>query len=276
LVRRSNKSMQKVHTLRPAVRAVLFDLDNTLVHRNQSISRYASRFVDDFAHSLASVSPDTVAWLVNRQDNGCYLPSDSPFPTVRAAMAHSLVLDLPWRRIIQQEEIATHWANCFPECTVEMEGADALCDRLVALGMRIGIVSNGAEKSRLATVERLSFRDRLSSVLSSERAGVRKPNAAIFQAAARQLGVANDECVYVGDHPINDIAGALSAGMGAIWLEGFHPWPGEVSVNVPSVTSLSQVLDFVVEISARVTRGPSARAFSATTIRTPTGPSNEQ
>jgi putative hydrolase of the HAD superfamily len=243
--------MEKMHTISHPVRAVLLDLDNTLVHRSQSIARYANRFVHDFADSLTSVSPHTVARLVNRQDNGGYLPSDSPFPTVRAAVVHSLVLDLPWRRTVQQEEIASHWASRFPECTVEMKGASELCDQLVALGVRIGIVSNGAEKSRLATVERLSFHHRISSILSSERAGVRKPDAAIFATAARELGVVNEECVFVGDHPINDVAGALSAGMGAIWLEGFHPWQGDISSKASSVTSLLQVLDHVAETGGR-------------------------
>jgi len=35
-------------------------------------------------------------------------------------------------------------------------------------------------------------------------------------------------CWFVGDHPVNDIAGAHSAGMRAIWLRGFHDWPGDL------------------------------------------------
>lgn len=250
--RPSNNSMLDGHMTRPPIRALLFDLDNTLVHRNQSIDRYAIRFVHDFADSLTSVSPCTVARLVSRQDNGGYLPSDSPFLTIRAAVAHALVTDLPWRRKMEDDEVATHWARCFPACTVEMEGASALCNQLVSLGMRIGVVSNGAEKSRLSTVMRLSFQDCISAVLSSERVGARKPHAAIFESAARELGVAKNECIFVGDHPINDVAGALSAGMGAIWLEGFHPWSGPVPNGARSVTSLAQVLDLVAEIRAEV------------------------
>jgi len=239
--------MQDIRKIRPPIRAVLFDLDNTLVHRGESIERYAKRFLQDFSDSLTSVSRHTVARLVKRQDNGGYLPIGSPFATVRAAVVHSLAYELPWHRGVQEEEITTHWTNCFPECTVEMEGAGALCERLATLGMRLGIVSNGAEKSRRATAAQLSFAGLVSSVLSSERIGSRKPDAAIFEAAARELGVTNDECVYVGDHPINDIAGAMSAGMSAIWLQGFHPWPADLSINTPTITSLLQVLDLVTQ-----------------------------
>ena len=31
-----------------------------------------------------------------------------------------------------------------------------------------------------------------------------------------------EECLFIGDHPINDIQGAQNAGMHPVWMEGFH------------------------------------------------------
>ena len=36
------------------IQAVLFDLDNTLTHRDQSVVVYAQRFLNDFSHHLAT------------------------------------------------------------------------------------------------------------------------------------------------------------------------------------------------------------------------------
>ncbi|WP_454914356.1 HAD family hydrolase [Variovorax gossypii] len=64
----------------------------------------------------------------------------------------------------------------------------------------VGIVSNGAESSRRETVARLSFRRHVTTVLSSERAGVKKPDPRVFTKAATELGLANSQSVFVGDH----------------------------------------------------------------------------
>jgi putative hydrolase of the HAD superfamily len=122
-----------------------------------------------------------------------------------------------------------------------MDGAAALVSALAARHIVIGVVSNGADKSRVDTVAQLSFRRHIATVLSSERAGMRKPDSRLFAAAATELGFAHNECVFVGDHPLNDIAGALAAGMFAIWLNGFHPWPTDMAEAVPVASSLVEV-----------------------------------
>jgi putative hydrolase of the HAD superfamily len=54
--------------------------------------------------------------------------------------------------------------------------------------------------------------------------GADKPDTGIFTYTSEQLGVSPAECVYVGDHPRNDIEGARNAGMRTIWYAGFVDW----------------------------------------------------
>jgi putative hydrolase of the HAD superfamily len=121
-----------------------------------------------------------------------------------------------------------------------MPGTSALLDRLACDGIAVGIVSNGAESSRRELVQRLAFDRRIRTLVSSERAGVRKPDVRIFELAARELGVAADRCWFVGDHPVNDIQGARAAGMRAIWLAGFHDWPSD-DVETTTISALSEL-----------------------------------
>jgi putative hydrolase of the HAD superfamily len=237
--------------LRAPLRGVLFDLDNTLVHRNRSIARYAERFVADFSEQLEATSSAHVARAIELQDNGGYLPHDSEFLTIKDAVAHALTNDLSWKISAKSEEIADHWSSFFPQCAVEMDGAEALVCALAARHLNIGVVSNGAERSRVKTVAQLSFRRHIAFVLSSERADVRKPDARIFTAAAAELGLTNDQCVFVGDHPLNDVAGALAAGMSAIWFDGFHLWPTDLALKVPVACSLAEVGNHITQMSIR-------------------------
>jgi putative hydrolase of the HAD superfamily len=108
--------------------------------------------------------------------------------------------------------------------------------------MKVAIISNGARQSREATLAHLPFKHHVSALISSESAGCRKPDPAIFLHAAQALGMAPEQCLYVGDHPINDVSGAMAAGMSAVWLSGFHVWPED---EPPPAVCVEKLLDIL-------------------------------
>ena len=219
---------------------ILFDLDNTLAHRDLSIASYARRFARDFGDRLSEVNADAIAALIVERDNGGYGLASSPFPTVRDDVAHALATRLCWQADPEGHELVRHWFAHFPAHSVEMPGATAALERMAAAGLRVGIVSNGAEASRRELARCLGFDDRIATLVSSERAGASKPDPRIFALAAAELGVATRQCWFVGDHPVNDVAGAHAAGMRAIWLRGFHDWP-EGAAAMPTIASLAEL-----------------------------------
>jgi len=224
-------------------RAVLFDLDNTLIHRNLGFAAYARRFVVDFRASLAeSETAESVAAVIMRQDCGGYLPPGSLFTSIKQAVTVGLVDEIAWKHIPSRERILAHWIDLSPTHVVEMPGALSVIDGLVERGLAVGIVSNGAERTRRMAVDALGIGKAVGSLLSSERAGVRKPDTRIFAIAAQELGVEPGECWFVGDHPVNDIGGAMATGMQAIWLKGFHDWPRDRGQPPLSVDSLLELL----------------------------------
>jgi putative hydrolase of the HAD superfamily len=223
-------------------RAVFFDLDNTLTHRARSIASYARQFAADFADALdGDASGELVASIIAKEDWGGYLPSGSPFASIQEAIGSALADRLCWKNAQSSEALRAHWAAHFPQHAVEMPGASVLVRKLREYGLRVGVVSNGAERLRKATVDALGFGDAVCTLLSSERAGFRKPDARIFLQAAAEAGVDARDCGYVGDHPVNDIVGALGAGMQAVWLQGFHEWPHDRPEPRLRVSALSEV-----------------------------------
>ncbi|WP_434632231.1 HAD family hydrolase [Chromobacterium sp. CV08] len=227
-------------------RAVFFDLDNTLVHRNDSIDLYALQFWHDFGHAIGSGGAGQAAEMVKRCDNGGYLPAGSPHGSIKQAVSHGLKTAIAWRQPVTQEALLAHWERYNAVCTAAMPGAAEAIAYLRGNRVRIGVISNGSHRTRLEKVARLPFASAIELTISSESAGVKKPDAAIFRAAAEALGVAPGECCYVGDHPVNDVQGGERAGMTPVWLSGFHPWPEAMARPSLPISSLFQLAEVLV------------------------------
>ncbi len=231
------------------IKAIFFDLDNTLVHRNKSISAYSEKFFERYSEELVSVSPVEISNIIFSQDNGGYLPISSPYKSIKDAVSHELHKNIVHSSKITVEDIREHWIHYFPKSTIPMSGANDLLNHLYQEGYYLGIISNGADESRFATARSLAAYHYINKLVSSEAAGVSKPNSKIFTMTALLAGFVPAECWYVGDHPINDIDGARKAGMQSIWLEGFHPWPKNMEMPAYSVKSLADVKSVIASNS---------------------------
>lgn len=227
------------------IRAIYFDLDNTLVDRDASIDKFASRFVKEFSTELKITAPIQVSSIIKEQDNGGYLRSDSKYNKIFKAVGCELSNQLTWVRRMSADTISDFWKAEFPKCSIEMDGAKALVTYLHRKKYHLGIISNGAEESRLSTIKATSFGHLFSQIVSSEKFGMSKPEPSIFEHTVFLANYKVRECVYIGDHPTKDVQGASNAGMKAVWLRGFHEEvilpKGSVTVNC--LNEIRKVLD---------------------------------
>lgn len=105
-----------------------------------------------------------------------------------------------------------------------VSSAHALLEALRARGLKLGVVSNAwPEPARLlrADLERYGIAKRVDVAVFSDEAGVRKPDAAIFERALAELDVGPLDALFVGDRLRDDIAGAAAVGMTtaqALWF----------------------------------------------------------
>ena len=95
-------------------------------------------------------------------------------------------------------------------------GAHEVLDHLANVGIATGIITNGFGFLQKRKVKAHGLAERVRFVMTSEDAGVHKPDARIFRLATEQDGVAAADCWHVGDHRDNDVAGAVKAGLSAV------------------------------------------------------------
>lgn len=224
------------------LKAVLFDLDDTLVDRQASLRRYLDRLCRDLPELPQHIPATELCELVISSDNGGYLEPGEQHLRVREKVSAAIVSRLPGRHRVSRSDIEEHWRTRFPCSSLPMPGATALLRELSKRGIALAVVSNGSQRSRELSLSSLPFARLVDRVYSSGMVGVKKPDPRIFHHVLEDLGLHASDTWFVGDHPVNDIIGATAAGMTAIWLEGFHPWPADCKGPRHSVRHLGEVL----------------------------------
>lgn len=109
-------------------------------------------------------------------------------------------------------------------------------------GYRLGLISNlwPFPVDHIFRVRKLG--DYFEHLVFSFEVGVRKPDAAIFQAACKRFAVQPGDCLMVGDNPEADVRGALVVGMQAAFIDR----PGTSRLNIPGARVISSLSDLVV------------------------------
>ena len=112
----------------------------------------------------------------------------------------------------------------------------------------LAIVSNGAQMVQTRRLAESGVMNFMEDVFISEKMGCEKPNARIFDAALRALGVENREHVLmVGDSLASDIQGGSNAGLDTCWYNPNHAEnPGKV-IPTYEITSLEELYPLVME-----------------------------
>jgi putative hydrolase of the HAD superfamily len=129
-------------------------------------------------------------------------------------------------------------------------GRDGLADTLTELrarGLRVGLISNCTEEVAEVWPE-TEFARLFDVAVFSATAGLAKPDSAIYELAAAELGVEPSECLFVGDGANDELRGAQDVGMTPVLIhrDGQEPyWEDVRDWDGLRITSIPQVLDLV-------------------------------
>ena len=206
------------------IRAVLFDLDDTLHHREAAFDRWARDFARHTLRLEDESERQALLAEMSALDANGYGSKAAVF-----AMLHARYPTLPGDA---RSSVEAFYDDFLTYLTLDAE-AHGLLEELERRRIRFGIVTNGGprqwDKLRVLQLDR-----RTSCLFVSDTFGARKPHPAIFRAAAEALGVPPDQVLFVGDHPENDVAGAVRVGMKTAWLPRGKPWPAELRAVRPN------------------------------------------
>ena len=145
--------------------------------------------------------------------------------------------DAPWENLLDD------LYRAFSEDSVwrTYPHARATLDGLAKRGVKMAVISNW-DRRLPKMLDALELTDLFEVVTVSSIIGVEKPAPEIFQRTLRELVVASDRTLHVGDSPLEDYTGAENAGLGAALVDRRGLFDGQ---PYRRIGSLVEVLEMV-------------------------------
>lgn len=215
------------------IRAVLFDLDGTLLDRNASVHAFLLDHYSRLLQARSTAPFETFRTRFVELDANGYVPKSEVYPQLCQE------LDLGVEASLLVADFETNFKNAcigFPHLHETLHA-------LRAAGYRLGIITNGGTDAQNRAIDSLQIRNLMDVILVSQMEGMRKPEPAIFRRALGHLAVQPHESVFVGDNPVADVGGARAVGMKAIWKrDDFWPAPDNADATIVDLTELPPLI----------------------------------
>jgi putative hydrolase of the HAD superfamily len=190
------------------IKAVLFDLDGTLLDRDSSLQQFVTAQYDKFYKHLSHICQTKYVDRFMRLDCRGYVWKDSVYQSL---ITEFEISGLSWQKLLDDYE------TNFRFYCVAFPNLKETLTLLKQQGYLLGIITNGRGVFQSRSIEGLGIKSYFDIILISEIEKVRKPQAEIFQKALQRLNAIAEEGVYIGDHPEVDIIGAKNADLKTIW-----------------------------------------------------------
>jgi len=210
------------------IRAVLFDLGNTIMHSvdpddwPQVLRRGNQSLVEYLCESGLAIDCDTFASDFNRRLHEYYAERDiqmietSTFLVLKELLAEKGFTNAS--DDILRSALDQHYAVTQQNWQLE-DDALACLETLKKEFIKLGIISNaGDDRDVTQLAEKFNILSYFEFVLTSAACGYRKPHKRIFELALENLNLLPEQVAMVGDKLDADIEGANQMGMYSIWI----------------------------------------------------------
>ena len=237
-------------TLKAMIRAVGFDLDDTLCVYLPVAVRARRQAFAELVQPLSGLDIETidaayqrVFWQMMEEIKqepwrSRYLRSGEPTRTeTMRRMLTSLGLSpngLAERLSARYLELRESQLQLFEDTLPTL---NALRERY-----RLFLITNGPALEQRRELHRLGLEPYFEPVAIEGELGVGKPDPAIFQFVQERLNLAPQQILFVGNSWAHDVRGALQVGWAAAWLNRDGAPPPEPDLAVPILRSLQELL----------------------------------
>jgi putative hydrolase of the HAD superfamily len=202
-------------------KCILFDLDHTLwdfetnsaltlaeLYETHQLQKRGIKQFADFKKVFSKINTD----LWNRYDAGLINRDEIRFHRFRTILSHFGIADEKLSMTLSDEYVlqSPQKGNLMPNAIESLE--------YLALRYYMTIITNGFEEIQGTKLASSGITHYFKSVVTSARAGYKKPAREIFDFALAESGFTHQQAVMIGDNLQTDIGGARNANVDAIYF----------------------------------------------------------
>ena len=243
-------------------RAILFDLDDTIISAYSQPRLAWGAVIEEFSHQLAPLQASVLIEAIQQFATAYWEDA------VRAAggrrdlqrsrreiVAGALAQLAAAGHASVAAEVALALADRFTAYRIEQmklfRGAHETLDTLKALGVKLALVTNGDTTGQRAKIARFELALRFDHIQIEEEAGFGQPDERAYLHAMQALGVQAGETWMVGDNLEWEIAAPQRLGIFAIWHDALGEGLPAGSAIQPdhTIRELSEVLELCARCS---------------------------
>ncbi len=186
------------------IKAVLFDLDGTLVNSLEDLANSTNYALSKFGFPM------------HETEKYKYFVGDGMPKLIERVLPESERNDDIKQKVF--DCFFDHYREHYCDKTDVYDGIMELINNLKLRGIKMAVVSNKAEEMAVTVVNKL-FQNSFDIVCGKRDGYPAKPDASLTLKVINDLGVSSSECLFVGDSGM-DMAAAVNAnclGVGVLW-----------------------------------------------------------
>ena len=196
------------------VKGVLLDIDNTIYHYN-SCHEYALNILIDELFILINRPKEIIKEhflnsrkKINTQLHG-YASSHSRFLYIQLTLEKFLE-KTAFHHTLRLEEL--YW-NAFLDKMKINENANLFINHCYSSKIPICCITDLTAQIQFRKIIKLNLEEKITFIVTSEEAGIEKPNKLIFNLSLEKIKLENKDVIMVGDSASKDIKGAEELGI---------------------------------------------------------------
>lgn len=221
------------------IRAVIFDLDNTLVDF-MGMKRQA---VTAAVNSMIDAGLGLTVEEVHARIDAIYKERGIEFQAVFDKLLYDIFQKVDYK-ILSAGIVAYRRAR--EAALVPYTHVNMTLVTLLKRGIRLAVVSDAPGREAWLRLCYLNFQHMFDCVVTYEDTGERKPSPAPFRLALQRLGTAPHETLMVGDWPERDVVGAATVGITTVFArygDTFGTVHSNADYDIDDVSELLVVID---------------------------------